>query len=102
MTDTQIPPAGPLNGHSRAWLRANLIRLADLARELSLAITTISSWKDRYEGFPEPVVPPDQRHSGAVYWRPDLERFMADNDLPDERYLRPGRASRPRRQWTVS
>jgi hypothetical protein len=82
------PPAGrPLTRTSRAWLAVNLTRLAGFAALLEVSPSTVASWRDRYAGFPEPVLPADRRNSGAVYWLPDLMAFTAANGLPDARYM---------------
>ncbi len=79
-------PAAPLDNWHRRWLGANLIRLSEWARQKDVAISVVANWRLRYEGFPEPVLPPDLGGTGAVYWRPELEAFAARNGLPDARY----------------
>jgi hypothetical protein len=93
--------ADDLDSRQRAWLRANLIRLADVAERVGVSPSTISSWRERY-AFPEPILPHDRRSTGAVYWWPDIVRFLEENNLPDTRYLtnRPKQAAH--RRWTAN
>lgn len=82
----------------RALLRANLMRISDITDRIGVRINMLAIWRNRYEGFPEPLVPPDMRGSGALYWWPDIEKFLRDNDLPDARHRKPGgRSPLPRK-----
>ena len=95
------PLADDLDSRQRAWLRANLIRLADVAERVGVSASTISSWRERY-AFPEPILPHDRRSTGAVYWWPDIVRFLEENDLPDTRYLTNRPKQTAHRGWTAN
>jgi len=93
--------ADDLDSLQRAWLRANLIRLADVAERVDVSPSTISSWRERY-AFPEPILPHDRRSTGAVYWWPDIVRFLEENNLPDTRYLTNRPKQTAHRPWTAN
>lgn len=95
------PLADDLDSRQRAWLRANLIRLADVAERVDVSPSTISSWRERY-AFPEPILPHDRRSTGAVYWWPDIVRFLEENNLPDSRYLTNRPKQSAHRGWTAN
>jgi hypothetical protein len=68
--------------------KANLVRIADIAARTGVAPATVGSWQTRFGDWPEPLLAPDRRRSGAVYWWPDVEQFLAARGLPDVRMIR--------------
>jgi hypothetical protein len=80
----------PLSAADRAFLKANLVRLADIARRTERTATTVNSWTKRYSDWPEPVVPAPDGKPGGLYWWPEVAAFLKERSLPGK--SRPGQA----------
>lgn len=81
---TQIADLHPdLSPGQRAMLEANLVRMSDIVTRTGAPSSTVSAWKAAFAAWPDPLVPPHggTRSTGAVYWWPDVERFLRDNNL---------------------
>lgn len=88
LAGTRFAASRAMDAEQRAYLRANLVRVTDIAERAGVRLPVIATWRSRYAGFPDPLLPHDKRSTGAVYWWPDVEKFLRDNELPDARYMR--------------
>ena len=67
------------------WVPTKIV--SDIANRLDVAVSTVESWPERYNDWPEPLVLGAQQRTGAhgrqaVYWWPDIQAFLARHDFP--------------------
>lgn len=67
---------------ARADIWANLITRSEIAKAARVSLPAVTNWENRFRDFPEPFIP--VRKGGnymALYWKPDIEDFMARHQL---------------------
>ncbi|HET9893734.1 MAG TPA: hypothetical protein VFQ44_02260 [Streptosporangiaceae bacterium] len=83
-----------IDAEFRAFLQANLVRVPDIAERADVAVSTVHTWSQQHDDYPEPIMPGSYGETGtlrgpraqALWWWPDVQQWMSEHGKPEPQH----------------